>query len=142
MLGKSQKYIRSYYELSNEFVLKVDTISKNALLLSFKPEKQYPFYTYEINVSEDICVSYGIVSKDASVLKTYLEMLDFIGEVVEMDSTYNNFTYKITTDQKAYFFSIKQPYFNSQFLTRRSLFYILVTEQAIVPEKGRNKLNP
>jgi len=142
MLGKSQKYIRSYYELSNEFVLKVDTISKNALLLSYKPEKQYPFYTYEINLSEDICVSYGIVSKDATVLKTFIEMLDFIGEVVEMDSTYNNFTYKVTTDQKVCFFSIKQPYYNSQFLTRRSLFYILVTEQPLFSEKLKNKPNP
>jgi hypothetical protein len=142
LLGKSQKYIRSYYELSNEYILKVDSISKNAVLLSYKSENQYPFYTYEINLSDDVCVSYGIVSKDAIVLKTYLEMLDFIGDVVEMDSTYSNFTYKVTTDQKVCFFSIKQPYYNSQFLTRRSLFYILVTEQPLIPEKGKSKINP
>jgi hypothetical protein len=142
MLGKSQKYIRSFYNLSDEYVLKVDTISKNSLLLSYKPEKQYPFYTYEINLADDECVSYGIVSKDSNVLKAYLEMLDFIGELVETDSTYNNFTYKVATDQKICFFSIKQPYFNSQFLTRRSLFYILITEQPIGNDKGKHRLNP
>jgi len=139
MLGKSQKYIRSFYELSNEYLLKVDTLSKRSILLSYKPQNQYPFYTYEINTMEDICVSYGIVSKDPNVLKTYLDVLEFIGDVVEMDSTYNNFTYKVATDQKVCFFSIKQPYFNSQFLSRRSLFYILITEQpANLTEKGKN----
>jgi hypothetical protein len=143
MLGKSQKYIRSFYELSNEFSLKTDTLSKRSILLSFRPEKQYPFYTYEINTVEDACVSYGVVSKDPNVLKTYLDILDFIGEVVEMDSTYNNFTYKVATDQKVCFYSIKQPYFNSQFLTRRNLFYILVTEQpVIISEKSKSKINP
>jgi hypothetical protein len=143
MLGKSQKYIRSFYDLSSEFVLKIDTISKNSILLSYKPEKQYPFYTYEINIPENECVSYGIVSKDINVLNTYLEMLDYIGELIEMDSTYNNFTYKVSTDQKTSFFTIKQPYYNSQFLTRRSLFYILITEQpVIVSDKVRSKLNP
>jgi len=143
MLGKLQKYIRSFYELSNEYNIKIDTLSKRSILLSFKPENQYPFYTYEINTNEDVCVSYGIVSKDPNVLKTYMDMLDYIGEVVEMDSTYNNFTYRVSTDQKVCFFSIKQPYYNSQFLTRRSLFYILVTEQhSYGTEKNRNRLSP
>jgi len=98
-------------------------------MLSYKTEKQYPFYTYEINIDDDICVSYGIVSKDNATLKTYLEFLNYVGELIEVDSTYNNFTYKIETSQKTSFFTIKQPYFNSQFLTRRSLFYILITEE-------------
>ena len=144
MLGKSQKYIRSFFELSSEFSLKVDTLSKRSILLSYKPEKQYPFYTYEINTTEDVCVSYGVVSKDPDVLRTYIDILNYIGEVVEMDSTYNNFTYKVATNKKVCFYSIKQPYFNSQFLTRRSLFYILVTEQTVNnnSEKTKNKPNP
>jgi len=129
MLGKSQKYIRSFYNLSLEYTLKVDTITPNSLMLSYKTEKQYPFYTYEISLEDDICISYGIVSKDNATLKTYLEFLNYVGELIEVDSTYNNFTYKIETNQKTSFFTIKQPYFNSQFLTRRSLFYILITEE-------------
>jgi len=136
-------YIKSFYELSNEYNLKIDTLSKRSVLLSYRPEKQYPFYTYEINTLEDVCVSYGIVSKDQNVLKSYLDILDFVGEVIEMDSTYNNFTYKVATSQKVCYYSIKQPYFNSQFLTRRSLFYILVTEQPVmVSERSKNKQNP
>lgn len=129
MLGKSQKYIRSFYELSLEYALKIDTIGPNSLMLSYKSEKQYPFYTYEIDLEDDICTSYGIVSKDPVTLKSYLEFLNYVGELIEVDSTYNNFTYKIETTDKTSIFTIKQPYFNSQFLTRRSLFYILITEQ-------------
>lgn len=143
MLGKPQKYIRSYYELANEYNLKIDTLSKQSILLSYKPEKQYPFYTYEINLTDDVCVSFGIVSKDINVLNTYLELLDYLGELVEMDSTYNNYTYKVARGQKNAFFSIKQPYYNSQFLSRRSLFYILITEEkAIETDRGRNRYNP
>ncbi len=140
MLGKSQKYIRSFYNLSLEYALKVDTITTNSLMLSYKTDQQYPFYTYEINLEDDLCVSYGIVSKDNATLKTYLEFLNYVGELIEVDSTYNNFTYKIETNQKTIFFTIKQPYFNSQFLTRRSLFYILITEEphTLMEKKNHN----
>jgi hypothetical protein len=129
MLGKSQRYIRSFYNLANEYALKVDTIGQKTILLTYKTEKQYPFYTYEVDLFKDQCISYGVVSKDNSTLKSYLDVLNYLGELVEVDSTYNNFVYKVETEQKTSFFTIKQPYFNSQFLTRRSVFYILVTEQ-------------
>lgn len=129
MLGKSQKYIRSFYNLANEFTLKVDTIGQKTILLTYKTDKQYPFFTYELDLFKDLCISFGIVSKNSSTLKAYLDILNYMGELVEVDSTYNNFVYKVETEQKNIFFTIKQPYFNSQFLTRRSLFYILVTEQ-------------
>ncbi len=130
MLGKTEKYIRSYYNLSNQYTLKVDTIGQKAVLLTYKTDQQYPFFTYEINLFKDLCVSFGIVSKDNRTLKAYLDVLNYVGELVEVDSTYNNFVYKVATNQKTSFFTIKQPYFNSQFISRRSLFYILVTEQA------------
>ncbi len=129
MLGKSQKYIRSFYNLANEFTIKVDSIGQKTILLTYKTEKQYPFYTYEVDLLKDLCISYGVVSKDNNTLKSYLDILNYVGELVEVDSTYNNFVYKVETNQKTSFFTIKQPYFNSQFLTRRSVFYILVTEQ-------------
>jgi hypothetical protein len=141
MLGKPQKYIRSYYNLSLDFILKIDTISSNSLMLTYKSEKQYPFYTYEIDMDEDICTSYGIVSKDPETLNSYLEVLNYIGELVEVDSTYNNFTYKVETSQKISIFTIKQPYYNSQFLTRRSLFYILVTEEIRNNSEKKKALN-
>jgi len=129
MLGKSKVYIESFYKLSNNYIVKTDTINKEALLITCKTKEQYPFYTYEINLKDKICVSYGIVSKNEEILNTYLELLSYLGELIEVDSTYNNFIYKIETKERLSVFSIKKPYFNSQFLSRRSLFYILITEQ-------------
>lgn len=130
MLGKSKIYIESFYKLSNNFVLKTDTINKESLLITCRTTEQYPFYTYEIDIKENICISYGIVSKDKGILNTYLELLGYLGELVEVDSTYNNFTYKIETADRLSVFTIKKPYFNSQFLTQRNLFYILISEQS------------
>ena len=129
LIGKSETYIQSFYNLSKNFNLSIDTINQTSVLLTYKSEKQYPFYTYEINLLDDKCVSFGIVSKDHSTLRTYIDLLDYIGEMVEVDSTYNNFTYQVKNDGRICFFTIKQPYINSQFLTRRNLFYILVTEK-------------
>jgi hypothetical protein len=132
LIGKSQTYIQSYYKLSGKFHQTIDTINQNSLLLTYKSENQYPFYTYEIDIPEDNCVSFGIVSKNHSTLSTYLDLLDYIGELVEADSTYNNFTYQVKNDDKICFFTIKQPYVNSQFVSRRNLFYILVTEKYLI----------
>jgi len=129
MLGKTKIYIESFYKLSNNYIIKTDTINKEALLITCKTKEHYPYYTYEIDLKNKICVSYGIVSKNKKILNTYLELLGYLGELVEVDSTYNNFTYKIETKDKLSVFSIKKPYLNSQFLSRRSLFYILITEQ-------------
>ena len=129
LIGKSETYIKSFYNLSGQHYQSIDTINQNSVLLTYRNEKQYPFYTYEISLKEDKCISFGIVSKNHNTLKTYLDLLDYIGELVEADSTYNNFTYRVKNDGKICFFSIKQPYYNSQFLTRRNLFYILVTEK-------------
>lgn len=129
LIGKSQTYIQSFYNLSRNYHLAIDTINKSSILLTYKSEKQYPFYTYEIDLIEDKCISFGIVSKDHNTLRTYLDLLDYIGELVEADSTYNNFTYQVKNEGRICFFTIKQPYFNSQFLSRRNLFYILVTEK-------------
>ena len=129
MLGKTKVYIESFYKLSNTYTLKTDTINKESVLITCKTKEHYPFYTYEINLKDKICVSYGIVSKNKKILDTYLELLGYLGELITVDSTYNNFTYKIETKDKLSIFSIKKPYINSQFLSRRSLFYILVTEQ-------------
>ena len=132
LIGKSQTYIQSFYKLSGKYYQKIDTINQNSVLLTYKSEKQYPFYTYEIDLIENKCISFGIVSKDHNTLRTYLDLLDYIGELVEADSTYNNFTYQVKNNERICFFTIKQPYFNSQFLTRRNLFYILVTEKYLV----------
>ncbi|RLD61311.1 MAG: hypothetical protein DRI95_14390 [Bacteroidetes bacterium] len=129
LIGKSQTYIQSFYNLSGNHSLNIDTINQKSVLLTYKSESQYPFYTYEINLKEDKCISFGIVSKNHNTLRTYLDLLDYVGEMVEADSTYNNFTYQVKNDGKICFFTIKQPYYNSQFLTRRNLFYILVTEK-------------
>ncbi len=129
MLGKTKIYIESFYRLSNTYTLQTDTINKESVLITCKAKEHYPYYTYEINLKDKICVSYGIVSKNKNILDTYLELLSYLGELVTVDSTFSNFTYKIETKDKLSIFSIKKPYINSQFLSRRSLFYILVTEK-------------
>lgn len=129
MLGKSQRYIRSFYKLANGFSLKIDTINQESILLTYKTREQYPFFTYELNLNDDLCVSYGIVSKNTQTLETYLDMLDYLGEVINVDSTYKNFVYKIKTNEKTSYFTIKQPFIDSPFVTRRNVFYILMTEQ-------------
>ncbi len=129
MLGKSQGYICSFYMLSENSQLKIDTVNRNLILLTYKTQKKYPYFTYEIDLEEDRCTSYGIVSKNSKILGAYLEMLDYLGEVVDVDSTFKNFVYKVSTKEKTSFFSIQQPYINSPFLKMRDLFYILVTEE-------------
>ncbi len=129
MLGKSQKYIRSFYKLTSCFSLKIDTISDKSVLLTYKTAEQYPFFTYELDLKTNLCVSYGIVSRDTQILETYLDMLAYIGELMEADSHFKNFRYKIETKDKTSYFTIKQPYVDSPFLTRRNVFYILMTEE-------------
>lgn len=129
MLGKSYHSIINTYNKDPEYILKVDTISDETILITTKTSNLYPYYTYEIDRNTKICISYGIVSKDKNTLETYIDVLDHLGELVEVDSSFTNMTYKIDTKNKISYYSIKQPFLNSSYISRRNIFYILITSE-------------
>ncbi len=129
MLGKTGTYVGSYYNINQKYSVKVDTISTESIMLTCRTQLEYPYYTYEIDLKSNICISYGIVSKERRTLDNYFEILDYLGELVKVDSTFSNFTYKIEKQEKDCYYTIKQLFKNSSFISRRNIFYIIVTEQ-------------
>ena len=128
-LGKSQEFITLQYKFDPEYTVKIDTINKNSTLITCKTFKQYPYYTYEIDIKNDICISYAFVSKNNKVLEAYIDVLDHIGEIVEQDNLFNNFTYKIESEFKTIYYSIKKPFVNSEYYSRRNIYYIIISEE-------------
>jgi len=129
MLGKTQTEILGFYNRDPEFSVDVDTISNTSILITCRTSQPYPFYTYELDRINDLCTSYGFVSKSREILDSYIDILDHMGQIVEQDSTASNFTYKIETSIKSIYYSIKQPFKYTQMISRRNLFYVIVTEQ-------------
>jgi len=128
MLGKSQKEILSLYNTDPEYIVKVDTLNSQTILITCKTSALYPYYTYEVNRLNNRCVSFGFVSKDKQILDSYIDILEHVGERIESDSTFTNFTYKVSTASKIVYYSVKQPFINSEYISRRNIFYVLVTE--------------
>ena len=129
MLGKSQEFITGFYKYDPEFLIFTDTLSEDKILLSCKSSNVYPYHTYEIDLVKDECTSYGFVSKNKYILKTYIELLAYIGEQIQSDSTHSNFVYAVDFPEKTVYYSIRRPYLNSNIITRQNLFYILITEE-------------
>ncbi len=129
LLGKSQEYIANMYRYDPEFIVKIDTISPLKAIIKCKTSKTYPYYTYELDLLEDRCISYGFVSKNQEILRTHIELLSFLGKIIERDSAFVNIVYEIETVNKKIFYSVKQPFAKSQIRTRRDIYYILITEE-------------
>ena len=129
MLGRSQEFITGFYKYDPEFIIETDTLNEEKILLSCKSSNIYPYHTYEIDLIQDQCTSYGLVSKNKDVLKTYIEFLAYIGKVVQTDSSGTNYVYAVDLTDKTVFYSIRRPYANSNIITRQNLFYILITEE-------------
>ncbi len=129
MLGKSQEFITGFYKYDPEFLIFTDTLNENKILLSCKSANVYPYHTYEIDLVKDECTSYGFVSKNKDILKTYIELLAYIGEQIQTDSTHSNFVYAVKLPEKTVYYSIRRPYANSNIITRQNLFYILISEE-------------
>lgn len=128
-LGKTQGNIQRFYRNKSDFSVRVDTLRNDRILLTARNTTDYPYYSYEIDAIEDKCVSYGFVSKNRDILKTYIEVLDFSGSLISADSSFVNFIYMIDLTDKKIYYSIKQPFANSNIISRRNLFYILVTQE-------------
>ena len=128
-LGKSQEFITNYYNIDPEYTIKIDTINKYNSLITCKTFNQYPYYTYEMDMRNNICISYGFVSKNEQVLNSYIDILTHLGQVVAKDSLANNYTYKIEQEYKTVFYSIKKPFLNSEHYSRRKIFFIIVSEE-------------
>jgi len=128
-LGENKEYILKHFKNDPEYSVEIDTINKYTTLITCKTFNQYPYYTYEIDITRDACISFAFISKDRNILDAYFDVLDHIGEIVESDSTKKNVTYKVEVDSKNAYYSIKQPYFNSDYYSRRGIFYIMVTEE-------------
>jgi len=128
-LGKSQEFITEHYNLDPEYNVKIDTINKTNSLITCNTFEQYPYYTYEIDLQYDICISYAFVSQDERILQTYIDILDHLGEIVEHDKDYNNFTYKVEQPYKNIYYSIKKPFINGKYYTRQKIFFVIITEE-------------
>jgi hypothetical protein len=128
-LGESQDFIIKHFNKDPEYSVEIDTINKYTTLVTCKTFEQYPYYTYEIDLYKNVCISYAYVSKDREIFDTYVDILDHLGEIIEKDSSMQNFTYKINGKDKTSYYAIKQPFVNSTYYSRRSIFYIMITEE-------------
>lgn len=128
-LGENQEFIVNHFKEDPEYSVNLDSVNDFTILITCKTFEQYPYYTYEIDIQRDVCISYALVSKDRQILDTYIDILDHLGEIIERDSSFQNFTYKVEGIDKNSYYSIKQPYVNSTYYSRRNIFYVLITEE-------------
>ncbi len=128
-LGKSQEFIAEHYKLDPEYIVKIDTINKTKSLITCNTFEQYPYYTYEIDLQYNMCISYAFVSKNEKVLQAYIDILDHLGKIIEHDKDYNNFTYKIEKPYKTVYYAIKKPFINGKYYSRKKIFFIIITEE-------------
>lgn len=127
-IGKSEEFVINYFRTDTVYTLKTDTIDRKTILLTFRPKSQYPFYTYEIDLRTDQCISYGMVSKNTDVLNTYISVLNFLGEKIETDPA--NITYRVRANTGIFcYYYIKQPYINSKVESKKRIFYVLVSPE-------------
>ena len=130
-IGKTQTCIEDYYQNNANYYLKIDTLTQDNVLLTFKSLFQYPYYTYEIDLGTDNCISYGVVSKNTNVLDAYFDILSFAGNLIRKDTINHNKIYELKQGNILRFYDIKQPYLDDNNVNRRSLFYILVREKRL-----------
>jgi hypothetical protein len=129
LIGQTQDYILKKYQYDPEYTVKIDTINDDKIIITCRTFDIYPYYTYEIDMLTDRCISYGFISRNRDIFKSQIETLDYLGKLVESDSTSTNFVYEINLPDKKVFYTVRQPFAKSQIKTRRDLYYILVTEE-------------
>ncbi|MBQ3689449.1 MAG: hypothetical protein II937_06225 [Bacteroidales bacterium] len=129
MLGENYGHIWGKFNEDPEFTVKVDTVNNSTIVLTCKTSVGYPYYKYEIDIENNECISFGLVSKDRQVFETYIDMLSKIGDLVENDLSKHSFTYKVRTkENEMLFYTFKQPFRCDEALSRRNIFYVLVTK--------------
>jgi hypothetical protein len=128
-LGKSHKTIKDFFKNDPNFIEKIDTLSQENILLTFKSVNQYPYYTYIMDIKQDSCISFGLVAKNKDILNVYLDFLDFAGELIKEDTIAHNKLYEVIASGRTRYYDIKQPFVNDPNPNRKNLFYILVREK-------------
>ncbi len=128
-LGTNKEYIMRYFNNDPEYSVTIDTANNSVIMLTCKTFNQYPYYTYEIDMDKNVCISYAFVSKDKNILNAYLDVLFHIGEVIAADSTMKNVIFRVVKNNKKYTYSVKQPYFDSEFFWLQNIFYVMVKEE-------------
>lgn len=127
-IGKSRLAIVEHFSADPLYQIKIDSLSKGTLLITIKyNERQYPFYTYEVDTKKDRCSSFGLVSKNRDVLDAYLDILDKTGLIIQNDPEKKMIVYRVGIGNVCRYYSINRPYWNDKNKNKRELFYILVS---------------
>ena len=127
-VGCSRLSIIEHFSNNPSYQTKADSLTKGTILLTFKQnDRQYPFYTYEVDTKKDKCTSFGLVSKNREVLEAYLDVLDRAGLVVQKDSAMKTVVYRIGLGNESRYYSINRPYLKDKNRNKRELFYILIS---------------
>ena len=131
MIGNGFSHIWEFFNEAPEFYVKTDTVNNgNTIVLTCKTSSPYPYYIYEIDVNDNECVSFCTVSKDYETLQTYFDLLSSIGTLESADSSKLNYVYSVLSHSKGQlYYSIMQPYTKSDFVSKRNIFYVVVTKE-------------
>ncbi len=128
LLGRSFKHVSSKLNEDPEFsTLKVDSIQDGTVLLTCKGINQYPYYIFEFSTYLDECVSYSIITNNRQVYGAYLDFLSTVGNLVDMDMENAIREYEVRTmDGEILVYKVKQPFRNSELISKRSVVAIEV----------------
>ncbi|MCQ2251526.1 MAG: hypothetical protein MJZ66_10525 [Bacteroidales bacterium] len=126
LLGRSYKHVTNKLNEDPEFgVLKTDTIPGGTILLTCKGINQYPYYIFEFSQYLDECVSCSIITNNRQVYGAYLDFLSTVGNLVSMDMENAVREYEVRTmDGEILVYKIKQPFRNSELISKRSVVSI------------------
>jgi len=126
LLGRSYKHVTSKLNEDPEFsTLKVDSVQDGTVLLTCKGINQYPYYIFEFYYDE--CVSYSIITNNRQVYGAYLDFLGAVGNLVSVDMENAVREYECRTmDGEILVYKIKQPFRNSELISKRSVVSIEV----------------
>jgi hypothetical protein len=126
MFEKRGEIVR-FYQKDTLYSLKVDTIGKHNIVLTFKSKKQYPFFTYEIDKTTNRCISVGMVSKNTEVFQAYVDLLNFSGTIVYKDSAKQEIIYRVQNHNAILYYTLRRPYFNDKNRNKRLVFYLMIS---------------
>jgi len=136
MLGKDLAQICAHIDNDPEYEPKIDTLDSNTIIVSCRGAEKYPYYSYEIDINKDECVCVGVISRNREVFDAYVNILSSFGKLVERDSTMANFKYVVYKNTDPYsgepaeklYYSVMQPYRNSNLLSQRNIFSISLSK--------------
>ncbi len=129
MLGKSVEDILVSYNDDPEYVVKIDTIDDENLLIKCHSANTYPIYIFQVNRLLNSCISHVFVSRNKDIFNTYVQILQHAGTLLSANEDFTEFTYMLDLSEKHIYYSIKRPFTNSAILDKRNLFYMTISEK-------------